>query len=176
MLTRTILTLVLSVLLLAPTAQATPQQDLGRGMQALQGGRLADAKKYLTTAIESGFLSDKNLGIAHNARGIAREISKELDGALADFERAVELLPDDAISLRNRGRLLAAKRDFKRAFKDLDRAIELNPKEAMAYYDRGVAFQRWGKRFEAEADFRLAYSLAPDNDTIFAKMVELNLL
>src|SRR6266496_4192063 len=94
----------------------------------------------------------------YNNRGLAREAKGDLDGAIADFNRAIELDPKLAISYHNRG--LAQK--AKGAIPDFNRAIELNPKFAAgAYSNRGLAKQAKGDLDGAIADFNRAIELNP---------------
>lgn len=57
----------------------------------------------------------------------------ELDVAIRDFTRAIELQPDRAGYFRNRGVAYCSKLEFDCAIQDIGRAIELNPAWAQAY-------------------------------------------
>src|SRR5436190_5363014 len=70
-------------------------------------------------------------------RGIEKAKNGDLDGAIADFDRAIQLDPKDAAIYNNRGLAKQAKGDFNAAIADFNRAIELNPKDAVAYSNRG---------------------------------------
>jgi tetratricopeptide (TPR) repeat protein len=64
---------------------------------------------------------------ALSKRGEAKRRKGDLDGALADFERALALQPDLAAAYSGRGLVRNAKEDFERALADLRRAFELRP-------------------------------------------------
>jgi Flp pilus assembly protein TadD len=57
--------------------------------------------------------------------------------ALADFDDAVRLAPDNAAAVTARGVALGAKGEFDHALADFDRAIALEPDNANIYDDRG---------------------------------------
>ncbi len=65
------------------------------GLCQLEMGNLDAAIDALDTAIEHGF------ALAHTNRGICRHRRGELESALADFEQAVLLLPNDRIARSN---------------------------------------------------------------------------
>src|SRR6266545_3627431 len=95
----------------------------------------------------------------YNNRGLAREAKGDLDGAIADFNRAIELDPKLAISYHNRGLAQKAKGDqdgaipnynnrgitkegkgdHDGAIADYSRAIELDPKLAIFCVDGTIA-------------------------------------
>jgi tetratricopeptide (TPR) repeat protein len=70
-------------------------------------------------------------------RAGAKKAVGDLDGAIADYDRAIQLDPKDAAIYNNRGLAKQAKGDFNAAIADFNRAIELNPKDAVAYSNRG---------------------------------------
>jgi Flp pilus assembly protein TadD len=63
----------------------------------------------------------------------------DLNGAIADFSRAIEIEPNRAAAHRLRGSAHLRKRAFDKAKTDLDSAISLSPKDAVACYLRGRA-------------------------------------
>ena len=76
----------------------------------------------------------------YNSRGLAKEIKGDHDGAIADYNRAIELDPKQSRPYRNRGFAKLAKGDHDGAVADYNRAFELNPKPAEgAYSSRALA-------------------------------------
>jgi len=82
-------------------------------------------------------------------------------GAIADYNRAIELDPKYAAAYSNRGNAKQAKGDLDGAITDCSRAIELDPKDPMAHKYRGVAKKAKGDLEGAIADYNLAIELDP---------------
>jgi len=85
-----------------------------------------------------------------------------LDGALADFDRAIELDPKNAVAYYNRGHAKWVKKDAAGALADCNRAIELDPKYAEAYFERGTLKGRTKDIDGAIADLTRAIESKPN--------------
>ncbi len=96
------------------------------------------------------------------SRGNAYLFKGEVDRAIADYDRAIELKPDLAEAYNNRGNAYWNKGEVDRAIADYDRAIELKPDYAEAYYNRGIAYRNKGEVDRAIADYDRAIELKPD--------------
>ena len=75
---------------------------------------------------------------AFNNRGIVYDHKGEYDRAIADYDRAIELVPNDATAYNNRGVAYGKKGDYDRAIRDYDQAIRLKPDHANAFINRGT--------------------------------------
>lgn len=111
--------------------------------------------------IESGRFQGTNLAWAYNNRGMAKREKGDLDGAIADYNRAIGLNPQNANTYINRGVAKRVKGDFNGAMADYNRAIELNPQNAGAYVHRGEAKRVKGAPDGAIVDFNRALELDP---------------
>jgi tetratricopeptide (TPR) repeat protein len=98
---------------------------------------------------------------AYNERGVAKGVKGDIDGAIADFTRAIELYPKYGTAYNNRGLAKKNKGDLDGAIADCTRAIELDPKDAGAYGNRGIAKQAQGDLKGAIADYTRAIELDP---------------
>jgi tetratricopeptide (TPR) repeat protein len=98
---------------------------------------------------------------AYNERGIAKGVKGDIDGAIADFTRAIELYPKYGTAYNNRGLAKKNKGDLDGAIADCTRAIELDSKDAGAYSNRGIAKQARGDLNGAIADYTRAIELDP---------------
>src|SRR5262249_6413416 len=96
-------------------------------------------------------------------RGNAYVQMKELERALADYGRAIELNPKFADAFYFRGQVYRASKDLDRALSDFNQAIALNPRFANYFVHRGEAVRPKGEPDRALADLDKALALAPDN-------------
>ncbi len=88
-------------------------------------------------------------------RGIAFASRGQLDKALLDYNKALELLPDYFKAYINRALLFAQKKDFDAAISDFKRAIEISPSSGEGYFSLARIYEVTGKNSEAAK----AYSL-----------------
>ena len=100
-------------------------------------------------------------------RGRAYYNEGDYDRAIADFDQAIQLQPDDAAAYNNRGLAYAHKGDYDRAIADYDQAIQLQPDLAEAYSNRGNAYADKGDYDRAIADYDQAIQLQPDYTTAY---------
>jgi lipoprotein NlpI len=81
-----------------------------------------------TEAIQSGQLSDEDLAVALNKRGLAYSVKKEYDQAIRDFDRALSLQPNQGPALIRRADAYLEKRQYERALADYEAAAQIDPK------------------------------------------------
>ena len=105
----------------------------------------------------------------YGKRGLARQARGDLDGAIADFDSAIELDPKSPDAYNNRGDARRARGDQNGAIVDYSRAIALDPKFAAAYNNRAIAEKAAGDTRSALADFNRAIALDPKLATGAAK-------
>ncbi len=117
--------------------------------------------KSCTALIQSGAGTTKNLAMAYNNRGIAYYDKKDLDRAIADFSKAIQLDPKYAIAYNNRGVAYRDKGDFDDAVADFSDAIRLDPNYAFAYGNRGIAYYDKKDLDRAIADYNDVILLDP---------------
>src|ERR1039458_7799124 len=95
-------------------------------------------------------------------RGNVKAQKGDLDGAMADYTKAIELKPDYAKAYSNRGLVKRGKGDLDGASADFNKTIELNPSLAQPYYNRGNVKAENNDLYGAIADFTKAIELKPD--------------
>jgi TonB family protein len=94
-------------------------------------------------------------------------IKSELDSAIANYTKTIELKPDDSAAYTGRGEAKRSKSDLDGAIADYTKAIEFNPNFGAAYYSR--CWARRATRDDAGADAdnasakRLGYYLTCKN-------------
>ena len=98
---------------------------------------------------------------AHVTRGSSYQETGEMALALADFNTALSLDPDNTDAFYNRGFWHAENGDHLRAIADFDRSSRLSPDEADVYNERGLSWAALGDHDRAFADYEKALSLDP---------------
>jgi Flp pilus assembly protein TadD len=74
--------------------------------------------------------------------GNAAYSAGSFDKAIANFNEAIRLHPDDATAFNSRGNAYAHKGNLYRAIADYNEAIRLKPNYATAFCNRGIARQK----------------------------------
>ena len=94
-------------------------------------------------------------------RGNARGNFGDVNGAIADYGRAIELDPKSVGAYYNRGLGKRDKRDFDGAIADFNHAIELKPGDHEFYNERGIAKRAKGDNDGAIADYTKSIQADP---------------
>lgn len=109
-------------------------------------------------------LSPENRAIAYNNRGYLQARIGNLDQAIDDCNKSIELNPKNATAYDSRGYALVKAGKLDRAIADFSAAIDLDPTQAIAYAGRARAHELGGDRTRAEADMKKARELSPGID------------
>lgn len=141
-----------------------------QGNQRLQQGDYQGAVEALTQAIEADPL---NFGALLN-RGLAYENLKQLDKALQDYSRAIELVPSFGMAYHYRGHVYAKLQQYERAVEQYDQALKhasalqidaqgqaITTNKPAVYYDRGNALYELGRYQQAVESYDGALTLSP---------------
>lgn len=102
-------------------------------------------------------------------RGVAKRNQKDCRGAMAHFDRALELRPAYFNALYQRGNCRQALGRYEQAIADYTRAIGLPgriPPRFLAYYARGDAQRRLARLEPALKDYSMAASLRTDTTAL----------
>jgi len=152
----------------------------------MEGGRVR-AVSWLFIAVMAGFLLTKLLGEdGHESqpgtaeeylhRGEERAGKKDYNGAIADYNMALQLKPDYAEAYNDRGHAYYWKGSHDIAIADFTRAIELRPNYPNAFNNRGAAYMASGGSHElAMVDFDQAIRLKPDFRNAYVNRANSNL-
>ncbi len=127
------------------------------------GGEAAGAQRIAacTRIIEDRSISPGGRAIAYHSRAIAWTDSGDSDRAMADYDNAIALDPNDIDAYNERGQIWLEKGENDNAISDFDKAIELDPRKAEAYYNRGRAYSHNGADTRAIADYGQAVEFDP---------------
>jgi len=98
-------------------------------------------------------------------RGILRMRRGDMPGALADFDVATRLDPNEPEAYLNRGSVLLRNERVSDSIVQFDAALAKNTRRpALAHYGRGVAYEQSGNVRAAYRDYQRAAQLAPNWD------------
>ena len=143
------------------------QDYLQRGIHAYERGDLADSIRYYSNVIELNPTDSYLTFMAYSNRGLAYFFQRNLELAIEDFTRVIELEPNSPLAYNNRGGAYYEQDNLELAIEDFTRAIELNPDNDQAYYNRGVVHHKQGNLDQAIEDYTRAIELNPDNDQAY---------
>jgi tetratricopeptide (TPR) repeat protein len=146
----------------ATSGWAEDTSDFVTGIAACRRGDYDDAIKLLTKAIKSDEFSGDDLATIHMYRGFSWEGKGNLNKALDDYSKAIELNPRDTAAYTLRGVAWVRKAEYDKAIADYTKAIEITPKFAKAYNNRGYTWARKGNMNEAIADYTKAIEIDPN--------------
>ncbi|MEN2419889.1 tetratricopeptide repeat protein [Streptomyces rimosus] len=99
--------------------------------------------------------------LIHRLRGREHRKAESWQQAFADFDRCLELAPDDVHALVGRGLTYRYMRDFEPAVRDFSRALEVEPASITAAFHLGEVARLMGRYEEALAAFDRPLELDP---------------
>lgn len=156
---------------IAPSAQGGDcysfRECFEKGYEAkVQGVKVA----CFTKALELWSYSDGlfNKVVVYNNRGIAYYELRRYGKSLADYAKAIELLPEDISAYYHRGLVHIRLKKYEEALADYGKVIELEQagvpepwQKGAGYGNRGVVFAKLNKHDLALADLNSAIALDP---------------
>jgi len=114
-------------------------------------------------ALRHGLLTNYEIVATHVNRGILRLRRGLIDQAVADFDRAIALDPEQPEAYLNKGAALIRRQNPADALQLFTVALERNTsRPAIAHYGRAVANEALGNVAAAYRDYRRASELAPE--------------
>lgn len=174
----------------AKVADGSPRPLIALGILAIDGGRFADAERFLTPVAEQANAHALSLlGLAQWSMGKDREAEESLTNSIAldpsqeeahcnlglvlrrsrpaeaeeRFRQALDLDSAYAAAHRELGYLLSQKgEDSDTAERHLRKAIEIEPGQPWAHIYLGAHLEKNGDQSAAMNEYRLAADLAPD--------------
>jgi tetratricopeptide (TPR) repeat protein len=99
----------------------------------------------------------------YHIRGDSYFAKSYFDQAIDDYNQALRLDPNNALTYANRGRAYSWKGDINQAFADCNQAIQMNPNFANAYAFRGIVYVQIGNFEQGMADLNTAMRIEPNN-------------
>lgn len=146
-----------------------PKAYYNRGLLQLRFKRLDEALADLHQAIAltRGNELSTSVEARYRARALIHQARNAMPEALADVNRALEIMPGSAESLLIRAGIHEVLGDTAAALRDYDKAIESNPSYVDALFNRGTVWLKHGKLDAAIADFSRAAVLSPQRADVF---------
>jgi tetratricopeptide (TPR) repeat protein len=169
---RTILTSVLSAAIGMP-ALAQNYEEFSK--KCYESGHPDQTIEACSAVIKAGHVDSKDLAAAFKSRANAYDDKGQYDRAIEDYDRAIELNPDDAAAFNDRGTSYRGMGQYARAIEDYDQAIRLKPNNAMALNNRCFAKALAGQPEQGLADCNESLRLRPGNASTLASRAFTNL-
>ena len=114
------------------------------------------------TFYNSVISQNPNCAMAYNNRGNLRNIKGNMQGALDDCSKAIELYPKYYTAYFGRGVIKANMGDNMGAIKDYDEAVAIYPEYKEAYNNRGLVKSKTGNIQGALDDYNKAIAIYPN--------------
>jgi tetratricopeptide (TPR) repeat protein len=129
---------------LADTMQDCFSEDFNRRIQGC------------TELIERGTFTRNELSGAYSQRALAYSMKGRHDQAIRDYDRAIELMPDNAVALNNRAWSYFRSGHGSVGLKDVEASLRLGPDSGASYDTRAHIRQTMGNRDGAIMDYDMA--------------------
>ena len=130
------------------------------GMAHERLGDTASARAAYARALQE----DLSYSPAHMRLAFVAIDAKDTTAALAEFDLAVQLRPEDSGLRHQYGFILGTAGKHAEALEQLDKAIALNPWFAAPHHARGLTLEAQGKKSDALHAYRTFLALAGRND------------
>ena len=138
-------------------------EDLEQQVKALNQEKKWDKLVPVFTELIDLITDNNRKAVLYANRGTVYYKTGDYDRGIADFEKAIELNPNDTEAHLGLGIVWSKKGDHDRAIAHFNKAVDLRPADAMMYIHRGVTYDEKGDFDQAIADFSRAINLDPTN-------------
>ena len=129
---------------------------LKRGNQSASTGELEQAVAWYSASLDA-----KQDAKVYFARGVAFMTMNQLESALADYDKAIQLDPKEVSSLINRGLLLHQLGKTAQGINDMTEAMKLDAKDATIPLNRGILHSSIDMKDRAMADYTKSIEINP---------------
>ncbi|GEM_PF-3351238 len=171
------LSILVICLLAALPVMADSLNDMNEGSLALRRGNFTAAVVHLTAAIDAGDLARETNAAMLISRAQALYHLDQFQPAADDLTAAIDsgAINDTlvGIALATRASTFRKMADWARALADFDAAIALGTVNEKMLFHRGLTLEADGQHVRALKDFHRAHDMAPDNEAIREKLLEL---
>ncbi|AIC27953.1 tetratricopeptide repeat-containing TonB-dependent receptor protein [Rhizobium etli bv. mimosae str. IE4771] len=127
--------------------------------------QLTDDREQMKQAIERSLALDPDHPTALSARASYKAVyESDINGALADLNRAIELAPGGSSTLNSLGLLQSSRDANGEAEKAFKKAIELDPQDPLLRANLAILYLDQGRMKEAKREIDTAIALDPSFD------------
>ncbi len=137
----------------------TLSQALDRASSAYQAGQLVEAEQICQQIVDT----KPDLFAALHLLAVVQSRLGKKNIALASYDRALQVRPNSAEALSNRGTALKELKRFEEALASYDRALTLRPDFAEALFNRGNILHELERFDEALASYDRALEVRPNH-------------
>lgn len=137
---------------------------LGLFLLSMSGSQICAADEESEENLKaSDALQQQDSPVDYKSRGNSLLKKGQIDDAISDLNKAVELNSKDAGAYFYRGNAYYKKGQFDKALSDYSKAIKFNPRYTNAYFSRGLHYVGVEEYSKAISDLNEAISITPDN-------------
>jgi tetratricopeptide (TPR) repeat protein len=127
------------------------------------GGTTKEGIAICSEALDQEALSQQDRAATFVNRGILLSRNDDADGAIADYDRGLQIDAKLAEGYVDRGAALIVLRRYDEALKSIDKGIAMGATRLqIAYYDRGIVNEALGNVRAAYEDYKMATQIEPD--------------
>ena len=137
------------------------EAQYGLGSVYLAQNKTIEARESFERAVKLKASYPNTLPNSWNNLGLIAGRERRPDAAVACFERALRLDPDNVIALENLGSAYRQQKRWNEARKALERALEIDPRSPEANYTLGMVFAETGQTQRAYECLEKALTIRP---------------
>ena len=138
---------------------AAAPKSVGLAISAYRSGNLAEAERLCRKIIGS----DPRCFDAVHLLAVVQAALGKREKAIASYDRAISLRPNDAALFSNRGVVLKDMKRFDEALASFDRALAIEPRFAAAHVNRGNALRALERWDQALVSYGRALAIRPND-------------
>ena len=163
---------------MACASQAEVFQNYQQGVELARQGKFAESKEAFARALKLDPANRPSMQCLrtvndvlekrikpetgrHIFQGVVHLNQGDLEGAIREYTRAIELDPKYAVVYNDRGEAYLRANQYDLGIADLTRALELDPKYPEAYMHRGIGYELKGDFDRAITDYNKALEINP---------------
>ena len=128
------------------------------GIELLQSGDAARANDYLIEAAQE----NPNNALAVYYQGLINYTQRDLNSAIANYDRALKVNPNFALAYFSRGLANYRLGNKSEALSDYNNSLRINPIDPWSYLNRGILREELNDTSGALADYNQAIKIDPE--------------